>query len=172
MGDDAELIAALPRLLREDPDAGVRLAALKRLNEYEHWRERSTGDSDDSLRRNARAAYLGLLCAQGAAPTIQRRIAELDTLAPDELERVAIQAAATDANCAARRWSVSVAKACWPIVSWPIRIRNCAWSFLNALPMPICWSASQSARVRPTRTSAGARANAATPCAYRRVTPQ
>lgn len=89
---DAELIAALPRLLREDPDAGVRLAALKRLNEYEHWRERSTGDSDNSLRRSARAAYLGLLCAQGAAPTIQRRIAELDTLAPDELERVAIQA--------------------------------------------------------------------------------
>ena len=44
--NDPDLIAALPELVRSDPDASVRLAALKRLNDYELWRERSTGDTD------------------------------------------------------------------------------------------------------------------------------
>ena len=39
--NDPDLIAALPELLRSDPDASVRLAALKRLDDYEFWRERS-----------------------------------------------------------------------------------------------------------------------------------
>jgi DNA repair protein SbcC/Rad50 len=100
-GDDAELIAALPLLVREDADAGVRLAALKRLNDYEQWRERSTGDADGAIRAGARSAYLALLCANASAPSLTRRIAELDTLAPAELEKVATTAAQRDLRAAA-----------------------------------------------------------------------
>ena len=45
-GNDADMIAALPQLARNDSDASVRLAALKRFNDYEAWRERSTGDTE------------------------------------------------------------------------------------------------------------------------------
>ncbi len=100
-GDEAELIAALPVLVREDADAGVRLAALKRLNDYEQWRERSTGDADGSVRSSARSAYLGLLCANATQPSMTRRIAELETLAPAELEKVAATAAQRDLRAAA-----------------------------------------------------------------------
>ena len=90
---DVGLLAALPELVRTDPDAGVRVAALKRLNEYECWRERSTGDADESVRRSARAAYLALLCANAAgAPPLSRQIAELDTLGSEEIEKVATTA--------------------------------------------------------------------------------
>lgn len=53
---DAQLSAALPEIARSDADAGVRIVALKRLNDYESWRERSTGDSDGDVRRLARNA--------------------------------------------------------------------------------------------------------------------
>src|SRR5450432_2367224 len=75
-GNDAEMIQALPQLVREDADASVRLAALKRLNDYEHWRERSTGDADETLRSSARVVYLNLLCAGAIEPSMKRRIAE------------------------------------------------------------------------------------------------
>lgn len=92
--DDAELIASLPRIVRTDADAGVRLAALKRLDDYEAWRERSTGDADAAVRRTSREAYLFLLCASDSrVPALSRRIAELETLSADELERVATRAA-------------------------------------------------------------------------------
>jgi exonuclease SbcC len=88
--NDPDLIAALPELLRSDPDATVRLAALKRLDDYEFWRERSTNDADNGLRRTARAAYLTRLCSDSAnVPVLPRRIAELETLSADELEKVA-----------------------------------------------------------------------------------
>src|SRR6478736_1963380 len=76
--DDIDLVAALPEIARRDADAGVRLAALQRLGDYEAWRERSTGDVDEHVRRTAREAYLTLLCAGGAnAPAVSRRVAEL-----------------------------------------------------------------------------------------------
>ena len=62
---DGELAAALPDIARRDEDAGVRLAALQRLADYEAWRERSTGDADGTVRNTAREAYLALLCAGG-----------------------------------------------------------------------------------------------------------
>src|SRR4051795_2302356 len=95
------MIEALPQLLREDPDAGVRLAALRRLNDYEHWRERSTADAEKGVRDTARNTYLAMLCAGGSAPSLQRRIAELETLAADEIERVATQATIRDLRAAA-----------------------------------------------------------------------
>jgi hypothetical protein len=90
---DAELLAALPEIARRDEDAGVRLAALRRLDNYEAWRERATGDADPAVRAAAREAYLDRLCAgAGDAPPVARRVAELETLNEQEIERVAANA--------------------------------------------------------------------------------
>src|SRR5438445_5393383 len=99
---DAELTAALPQISREDADAGVRLAALKRLDDYETWRERSTGDADGQVRMTARNAYVALLCSDDArVPSLARRIAELDTLSAAEIEDVATRARDRDLRAAA-----------------------------------------------------------------------
>jgi hypothetical protein len=99
---DDELIAALPELTRSDPDARVRLAALKRLGDYERWRERSTGDSDGDVRRVARSAYLSLLCSASASrPALPRLIAELETLSAAEMETVASTAPEAELRTAA-----------------------------------------------------------------------
>lgn len=87
--NDAELVAALPTIARNDADAGVRLAALRRLNQYEAWRERSTADPDSGVRETARAAYVAMLTGSSAGlPPLERRVAELDTLSGEEIERV------------------------------------------------------------------------------------
>ena len=99
---DAELIAALPDLTRSDPDARVRLAALKRLGDYECWRERSTADADPELRRTARTTYVSLFCAGGpGTPALPRLIAELDTLSAAEVETVATAATQRELRAAA-----------------------------------------------------------------------
>jgi exonuclease SbcC len=99
---DPELLAALPELTRSDPDARVRLAALKRLGDYERWRERSTGDADAEVRRNARATYMALLCSDFAGnPPLRRRISELETLSPTEVETVATSAKDRELRAAA-----------------------------------------------------------------------
>lgn len=104
-GNDADMIAALPQLARNDSDASVRLAALKRFNDYEAWRERSTGDTDAAVRRTARDAYLTLLCSNAAGvPPLPRRIAELETLSPDEIEKVATQATDRDLRAGALKY--------------------------------------------------------------------
>lgn len=98
---DPDLIAALPELTRSDPDARIRVAALKRLGDYERWRERSTGDADAEVRRTARAAYIAMLCAGASnCPPLPRLIAELDTLSPTELETVATAATNRDLRAA------------------------------------------------------------------------
>lgn len=99
---DPELSAALPELTRSDPDPRVRLAALKRLGDYERWRERSTGDSDAEVRRTARSTYITMLCAgASSAPPLTRLIAELETLSAAELETVATAAVNRDLRAAA-----------------------------------------------------------------------
>ncbi|UXI66684.1 DUF349 domain-containing protein [Tahibacter amnicola] len=100
--NDPELIAALPTIARTDADAGVRLAALRRVNQYEAWRERSTADSDNGIRETARTAYLAMLIGRSdGVPPLERRVAELDTLSPDEIERVATEAVDRDLRSAA-----------------------------------------------------------------------
>ncbi|WP_313918843.1 DUF349 domain-containing protein [Tahibacter sp.] len=100
--NDEELVAALPSIARNDSDASVRLTALRRLNQYEAWRERSTGDLDSSLREVSRAAYLAMLTGTSAGvPPLERRIAELDTLSGEEIDRVAAQATDTALRSAA-----------------------------------------------------------------------
>jgi len=90
--NDAELVAALPSIARNDTDAGVRLAALRRINQYEAWRERSTADADSQVRDVARTAYIAMLTGNSAGlPPLERRIAELDTLAGEEIERIVTQ---------------------------------------------------------------------------------
>ena len=114
---DAELQAALPQILRNDSDAGVRLAALRRLDDYELWRERSTADADSALRGVARSTYVQRLMGGSArsVPALDRRIAELDTLSGEELEQLAIGAADTPLRAAAlervRRPSLLVERA-------------------------------------------------------------
>lgn len=99
---DPELLTALPELTRSDPDARVRLAALKRLNDYERWRERSTGDADADVRRAARTSYIALLCSDVAGnPPLRRRISELETLSPVEIEAVATSARDRELRAAA-----------------------------------------------------------------------
>jgi hypothetical protein len=99
---EPDLIAALPELTRSDPDPRVRLAALKRLGDYERWRERSTGDSDAEVRRTARSTYITMLCAgASSAPPLTRLIAELETLSAAELETVATAAVNRDLRAAA-----------------------------------------------------------------------
>lgn len=99
---DPELAAALPELTRSDPDPRVRLAALKRLGDYERWRERSTADADADLRSKARAAYIALLCSGGAGtPSLPRLVNELETLSPSEIETVVTTARDRDLRAAA-----------------------------------------------------------------------
>ena len=99
---DPELLAALPELTRSDPDARVRLAALKRLGDYERWRERSTGDADADVRRTARTTYIVLLCSDSPAnPPLRRRISELETLSPAEIETLATTAKDRELRAAA-----------------------------------------------------------------------
>jgi exonuclease SbcC len=99
---DPELVAALPELTRTDPDPRIRLAALKRLGDYERWRERSTGDGDGDVRRIARSTYMALLCSGAAnCPPLARLISELETLSPQELESVATAALNRDLRAAA-----------------------------------------------------------------------
>ncbi|HEX3124720.1 MAG TPA: DUF349 domain-containing protein, partial [Rhodanobacteraceae bacterium] len=99
---DPELLVALPELTRSDPDARVRLAALKRLGDYERWRERSTGDADAEVRRTARATYIALLCSDSeGSPSLRRRISELETLSPAEIETVAASAKNRELRAAA-----------------------------------------------------------------------
>src|SRR6478735_4142681 len=99
---DPELLAALPELTRSDPDARVRLAALKRLGDYERWRERSTGDADGDVRRTARATYIAMLCSDAASnPPLRRRVSELETLSPAEIETVATSAKDRELRAAA-----------------------------------------------------------------------
>ncbi|MDW8263670.1 MAG: hypothetical protein RMJ35_14165, partial [Phycisphaerales bacterium] len=61
---DAELLAALPRIAREDPEPRVRLAALKRLDDPRRYLESARDDPDPELRAAARALALRQLAGE------------------------------------------------------------------------------------------------------------
>lgn len=63
---DAELMAALPQILRQDPDAGVRRAALERISDVELIADRAANDADAGLRERARSRLVELMA--GSAP--------------------------------------------------------------------------------------------------------
>jgi hypothetical protein len=69
--DDAELIAILPRLAREDPDPGVRSAALKRLADAALAQRLARDDADAGVRADARKLWFDLMAgthAQAPSP--------------------------------------------------------------------------------------------------------
>lgn len=69
-GRDEMLVAALPLILRQDPDASVRRAALERIDDLTLVADRMSNDADPSLRERARARFSDLLV--GKAPLAER----------------------------------------------------------------------------------------------------
>lgn len=86
-GADDALRQALPVLAAEDPDAGVRRAALRRLDDPAQWRRAMASDPDAALRASAREAWLAAL-AQGRCTA---SAGDLDALPAGELESLAVR---------------------------------------------------------------------------------
>lgn len=71
--DDAELLAKLPDLARNDEDAGVRLAAVRRIDDLALLGDRMRNDADAAVRGAARQRFLQrLLDAAVAVPERER----------------------------------------------------------------------------------------------------
>lgn len=98
-----ELIALLPRLAREDGDAQVRIAALRRLAEPALAQGMARDDADAQVRQQARALWLDLLTGTHAkAPSASERQRLLRAQDDAELiERIATQAAEPELRRAA-----------------------------------------------------------------------
>ena len=64
--DDAELIANLPRIAREDADAGVRIAAARRLADPALAQRLAHDDADAAVRGDARKLWLDLIAGTHA----------------------------------------------------------------------------------------------------------
>ena len=65
------LLPELPQILRNDPDASVRRAALERVDDLTLVADRMSNDADAGLRERARARLVDLLA--GSAPIAERR---------------------------------------------------------------------------------------------------
>ena len=87
----AVLGAQLPRLAREDPDPGVRRAALERMPDLGLMQERAHDDPDPALRERAWCLYLDLLNGRhNEAPPLAARLRLLTAIDDaTALERVA-----------------------------------------------------------------------------------
>lgn len=73
--EDAELRAVLPQLAKDDPDAGVRLAALRRAADPALAQALAHDDRDDGVRRAAAALFTDLLTGTHAlAPALAERL--------------------------------------------------------------------------------------------------
>lgn len=85
--DDSDLLASLGRIAREDADAGVRIAAMKRLADPGIAQGLARDDTDAAVRSQARALWLELLTGRHAsAPTLVERLRLLR--AQDEAETI------------------------------------------------------------------------------------
>ncbi|HEY6939838.1 DUF349 domain-containing protein [Dokdonella sp.] len=91
---DADLVASLGRLAREDADAGVRIAAAKRLADPGIAQGLSRDDADAGVRSEARTLWLDLLTgSHAAAPPLAERLRLLKAQEDPELaERIASHA--------------------------------------------------------------------------------
>lgn len=70
-----ELIESLPRLVREDVDAGVRMAALKRLADPALAQAMAVDDRDEGVRKTARNLWIELLAGtHPSAPSLTDRL--------------------------------------------------------------------------------------------------
>lgn len=85
-GDDSsELLAALPRLALEDPDAAVRRHALRRSDDPALFARAASGDADATVRAWARQQWLGAILSG----RIECTDSELAGLNADEREKLA-----------------------------------------------------------------------------------
>ncbi|MBN8726329.1 MAG: DUF349 domain-containing protein [Xanthomonadales bacterium] len=100
---EPELIAALPRLAREDTDAGVRQAALKRLADPALAQGLARDDTDPGVRAEARRLWLELMAGTHAqAPALGERLRLLKAQEDAELvEHIARHAPEAELRAAA-----------------------------------------------------------------------
>ena len=70
-GRESALLAELPQIVRNDPDTGVRRAALERIDDLTLVADRMKNDDDSSIRERARTRLVDLLV--GKAPLAERR---------------------------------------------------------------------------------------------------
>ncbi|MCC7255328.1 MAG: hypothetical protein IT467_05255, partial [Dokdonella sp.] len=98
-----EMLALLPQFAREDGDAQVRLAALRRLADPALAQGMARDDADAEVRRHARELWLDLLTGTHAqAPTASERLRLLRAQDDAELiERIATRAAEPELRRAA-----------------------------------------------------------------------
>ncbi|HNR92066.1 MAG TPA: DUF349 domain-containing protein [Dokdonella sp.] len=101
--DDVELRAALPQLAKDDPDAGVRLAALKRLAEPALAQSLASDDRDEGVRKAAAALWTDLLTGTHAqSPSLTERLRLLRGQDDAKLiEHIAVRAPEADLRLAA-----------------------------------------------------------------------
>ncbi len=99
----AELVAQLPQFAREDADAGVRIAALKRLADPGLAQAMAQDDRDEGVRNAARNLFAELLAGtHAAAPSLSDRLRLLR--AQDEvrlIEQIAVTAPEAELRLAA-----------------------------------------------------------------------
>lgn len=74
---DSELLEALPRIAREDPDERVRLAALKRLDDPRRYLEAARSDPSPELRREAHALAMRQLSGERPCALAESELAQL-----------------------------------------------------------------------------------------------
>ncbi len=87
---DARLRDALPGLASNDPDPGVRLAALKRLDDEAAWLKARRDDRDDQVRAAADRSVLHWITTEARPDAIEARLDWLRTVeSVDLLKRVA-----------------------------------------------------------------------------------
>ncbi len=93
------LLPELPQILRNDPDAPVRRAALERIDDLTLVADRMSNDADAGVRERARARLVDLLA--GSAPIAERRRALGLVEEQALLEQVARRAPEADLRAAA-----------------------------------------------------------------------
>ena len=100
---DAALIESLPRLAREDADAGVRLAAMRRLADPGLTQAMAADDRDEGVRKAAKALWAELLAGtHAAAPALADRLRLLRAQDdPRLVEHIAVNAPEAELRLAA-----------------------------------------------------------------------
>jgi len=99
---DPRLQERLAGIAAEDPDAGVRIAALKRMADEAAWLNARRTDADQQIRAAADHFLLRSVCEKPAGDRLQGRLAWFEALASsDSLRRVAAHAADAEMRGAA-----------------------------------------------------------------------